>query len=102
MTVQERRDVVKTGLKVVVEAVEETMTGISDTLTKERKERKEEEEWIGDRIDKTEKREGYNEDRMRKMEERIDEKENKVVDTGQDKKGGGQTAGGDVGYGGQN
>ncbi len=31
-------------MKVVVEAVEETMTGISDTLAKERKERKEEEE----------------------------------------------------------
>ena len=46
MSSEELRDLVKTGLKIVVEAVEETMTGISDTLTKERKERKEEEDTI--------------------------------------------------------
>ena len=34
MSAQELRDVIKTGLKVVVEALEETMTGISETLTK--------------------------------------------------------------------
>ena len=33
MSAQELTDLVKTGLKVVVEAVEKTMTGISDTLT---------------------------------------------------------------------
>ena len=80
MSVQELRDVIKTGLKVVVEAVEETMTGISDTLTKERKERKEEEERTGDRLRKVEEKEGSKEDRMRKMEERIDEKESKAVE----------------------
>ena len=80
MSVQELRDVIKTGLKVVVEAVEETMTGISDTLTKERKERKDEEKRIGDRINRVEERDGCKEDRMRRMEERIDEKESKVVD----------------------
>ena len=80
VSVQELRDVIKTGLKVVVEAVEETMTGISDTLTKERKERKDEEKTIGDRINRVEERDGCKEDRMRRMEERIDEKESKVVD----------------------
>ena len=80
MSVQELRDVIKTGLKVVVEAVEETMTGISDTLTKERKERKDEEKRIGDRINRVEERDGCKEERMRRMEERIDEKESKVVD----------------------
>ena len=80
MSVQELRDVIKTGLKVVVEAVEETMTGISDTLTKERKERKDEEKRIGDRINRVEERDGCKEDRMRRLEERIDEKESKVVD----------------------
>ena len=80
MSAEELRDVVETGLKVVVEAVEKTMTSISDTLTNERKERKEEEKRIGNRLDKAEEREGYKEDRMRKMEERIEEKENKEVD----------------------
>ena len=80
MSAEELRDVVETGLKVVVEAVEMTMTSISDTLTNERKERKEEEKRIGNRLDKAEEREGYKEDRMRKMEERIEEKENKEVD----------------------
>ena len=80
MSAEELRDVVKTGLKVVVEAVEKTMTSISDTLTNERKERKEEEKRIDNRLDEAEEREGYKEDRMRKMEERIEEKENKEVD----------------------
>ena len=80
MSAEELRDVVETGLKVVVEAVEKTMTSISDTLTNERKERKDEEKRIGNRLDKAEEREGYKEDRMRKMEERIEEKENKEVD----------------------
>ena len=96
MSVQELRDVIKTGLKVVVEAVEETMTGISDTLTKERKERKDEEKRIGDRINRVEERDGCKEDRMRRMEERINEKESKVVDNGHREKGGGQDAGGVV------
>ena len=39
MSAEELRVVVETGLKVVVEAVEMTMTSISDTLTNERKER---------------------------------------------------------------
>ena len=80
VSTEELRDVIKKGLKVVVEAVEETMTGISDTLTKERKERKDEEKRIGDRINRVEERDGCKEDRMRRMEERIDEKESKVVD----------------------
>ena len=42
MSAEELREVIKTGLKT--EAVEETMTGTSDTLAEERKERKEEEE----------------------------------------------------------
>ena len=67
-------------MKIVVEAVEETMTGISDTLAKERKERKEEEESTGDRLRKVEERVGSREDRMRKMEERIDEKKTKAVE----------------------
>ena len=80
VSTEELRDVIKKGLKVVVEAVEETMTGISDTLTNERKERKEEEERTGDRLRKVEEKEGSKEDRMRKMEERIDEKESKAVE----------------------
>ena len=40
---------------------------------KERKERKDKEERIGDRISIAEERNGCKEDRMRKMEERIDE-----------------------------
>ena len=63
MSAQELTDLVKTGLKVVVEAVEKTMTGISDTLTKERKERKDEEKTIGDRINRVEERDGCKEDR---------------------------------------
>ena len=43
MSCEELRDVIKKGQKGVVEAVEETMTDISDTLAKERQERKEEE-----------------------------------------------------------
>ena len=80
VSTEELRDVIKKGLKVVVEAVEETMTGISDTLTKERKERKEEEDRTGDRIRKIEERGGCTEDKMRKMEERIDEKESQIVE----------------------
>ena len=80
ISTEELRDVIKKGLKVVVEAVEETMTGISDTLTKERKERKEEEERTGDRIRKIEERGSCTEDKMRKIEERIDEKESQIVE----------------------
>ena len=80
MSAEEMRDVVKTGLKVVVEAVEKTMTSISDTLTNERKERKEEEK---------EENGGKNRGKGKQG-------------SGQGKKGGGQTADGDVGDGGQN
>ena len=44
MSAQELRDVIKKGLKGVVEAAEETMKDIRDTLAKERQERKKEEE----------------------------------------------------------